>query len=353
MDEVVTTTTDTTTAPPATTAAPSSFAEGVAQMREAEASVTAQPGAATTAQAATDEKASGTVTSTKGPIPFEVHDTALKNARDKTRAEVEAQYQRFKPLVALQEHELANAMRWAQTFSQDAPVAMEQALSAFAADPRTQQALMSYAARLLNQQRGRAMGDATDLEPEPDYDLPIRDAQGNQVGVEPMYSAKRQHEREAWLHRQWMKQVQGEIAPLKNVAETLGQRERLTSYKTTAAEAIARLKTSNPDFETHAKDVAELINSDPKLTRIAVGDPEHPDIAPDPETALEIAWARVLRQKVLPNISNKERSAVLASIQQKTTAGSINPSLATTARPTAPTGKFTPELVAAHFGAQG
>ena len=169
-----TTTTDTgnATAAPGTSITPAerptmaqAFASDAATPTESQA----QPDAATTQPAETTNAQAPVHPSEKtGPIPFDVHKTALDNARTKARAEVEAELGWAKSVdrAAVEE-----AARIGQLYQTDKPAYIRQILSEALASPELAPLVRSEAARVLG---SRPKEQTAEIEP----DIPVVDQSG-------------------------------------------------------------------------------------------------------------------------------------------------------------------------------
>jgi hypothetical protein len=260
---------------------------------------------------------------TKGEPPKWRWQDILANARETSAKEAEARLRqefesRIKPFEGVDPNELAGYRVMQAALAGD-----PQAIARVRGNPQAVEALRAMVAE---QQA------STDPEPEPDFVLPVKDAHGNIVGERPIYSAETQQKREAWLKRQWMAEIKKELEPLKQTTQTFQQREAMASYTTTVSSVLAKMESADPVFKQHKPDVAAVIQGDPRLLRLALGDPDR-GIEADPETAIETAYARVYRSKVLPAEKQSSEAKVLTDLQQRAVAATTNPATASTATP--------------------
>jgi len=229
----------------------------------------------------------------------DILENTRKSVKEETEArvkqEVEQQYQWAKELAA-NEQERVNLLAWYRKLNSDPVAAYRELQQAIEANPQ-------YAAALKPQPA------APDPEPEPD----LQNTDGTLV-----YSAPQLKKWQEWNAKRLMQQVQQQLQPIQHVAQTFQQREAQAAYTNTVASVIARMKAADPVFEKHTKDIADLITSDARLSKLALQDG-------DPETAIEIAWGRVYRTKVLPTLHQSTEQQVLANLQQRAVAGSVNP----------------------------
>jgi hypothetical protein len=248
--------------------------------------------------------------------------TVAKETEERIRKEVEAQYAGFGDLTSLNADQRAGLVVWQRAIDGD-PAARARVAQAAQTNPQLAQALKSLIASEASAQ--------PDAEPQPDYELPIRNADGQVVGYEPMYSAKQQAKRDAWREQQWNATLDKRLGPLQQVAQTFQQREAEAAYATTLSSVVASMTAADPVFAEHKADVSKALQEDARLMTLALGDDR---TAPDPAMALEIAWGRVYRTKVLPAKQSQAEAQVVASLQQRAVAGTTNPATATSATPT-------------------
>lgn len=346
MDEPTTTTADTSTATvttgteQATTASesstpsapPRSFREAVAQMESAEgAPEDREP--ATTAQETTPEgqKPEPTKPARKaGPIPFEVHETALKNARTKAIEEARPQIeqeirQRYAWADVVEEPDREELSALYRGLKTDLIGTLTTLIDNASQHPEHAKTLRSQAARLLSAAR-RVQGESATDDDEPQPDIPLEDGRA-------VYSAEQLAKRDAWRERRLMAQFDQKLQPFQQDREA-AQRATAFAELTQRATQIREAYEAKPHFTEHKAEIAALMQANPEMT---IGD----------------AYAEILTTKVLPGAKGEERAAVLADIHRKAGAGTLNPAQTTTGTPTKPTGRFTPALVEQFFAETG
>ena len=262
-------------------------------------------------------------------------ETSAKEAEARVRQELEQQYAGVKDFTSIDAAERAGLLVWRAALNGD-----PQAIAAIRANPMAAQRIQS-----LFQERQQA--ETPDPEPQPDFVLPVRDAQGNIVGEKPIYSAETLAKREAWLKQQWLTEVRKEIQPLQQTAQTFQQQQAQATFNNSVSGVIAKMKGADPLFEKHTTDVAQTLQSDPRLMALALGSDTQP---PDVETALELAWGRVYRTKVLPAQQSQSEANVLAKLQQQAVAGTVSPAAASASVPKQTLGNA--EAALAHARAQ-
>jgi hypothetical protein len=164
------------------------------------------------------------------------------------------------------------------------------------AQPDSAQALRSWAAKMM-----RSGGVVEDTAPEAD----LQTADGQLV-----YSAQQMQKYAEWQQRQLLAQVDQRINPLQHHQQELQQRELVQQARSNAMTWANQTLTqwrSRPHFSEHENDIKELMSSNPKL-------------------GLADAYVEILTSKVLPTLGARERSSVVAQMQQKSEAGTVNPS---------------------------
>jgi len=219
-----------------------------------------------------------------------------------------------KDLATLPEGDRHNLLTWHRTLNGDPATAIEQVLSAFAADPQYAPLLRSHAARVLGSARATSEAPADDPEPEADLQTP----DGALV-----YSAPQQKKRDDWLARRITAELTTQFERrLGPVQEVISAHQESKAHADVAS-VLTELR-GDPDFKAHEADIKATLQHDAKLWALADR---------DPRLALELAYARVYRTKVLPTRDEKTKADVLANLQQRAVAGTTNPGAATTSTP--------------------
>lgn len=301
-----------------TTSAPASFAEAAATLEASSASApaTTAPASETTAPAATtqaDAETTAAASATSGTEPKgeppqwrwqDIKENLRKKTAEETEARVRQEYEaRLAAFNGMDPSEL-QGFRVMQ-----AALAGDQ--RAIAQIKQVPQALQALRAMVAEQQA------STDAEPEPDLET---------TDGAPVYSAARLKQWQEWHGRQltasFDQRMQATLQPVQSIV----QAHQHATVKAEVANVVAQF-TTDPDFVKHKADVRAAINEDAKLAELADR---------DPHMALELAWNRVRREKVEPQLSQKERASVLADIHHKTTATTVNPGHTTISLPKRP-----------------
>jgi hypothetical protein len=294
MDDVTVATPDAPSTPDAVVAAPETPVVATpaparpTSMQEAfkraEAKSAAPTGTATI-QPATDG-ASPAIT--KGPIPFESHETILRNAREKTRAEVMAEVQgKYGWAEHVDRATVEQAVELGKLYSTDKAAFVRQL---FGDNP--DRAVVAEAARFLGQQRGQ-----TDVDTEPD--IPVSDANGQIVAR--TYSAEKV---QAIVAKAVQDAIAKEVGPLKQDHEARQHQAALQQITTTAeAQAksvMARLSTYD-GFQANKAEIAKVFR-------------DHPEFTP------EQAYLDVLHRVILPSRDRTSQAQTMASLKDKAVA---------------------------------
>lgn len=334
--------------PTSTQSAPTTLGDASAALAMADSSlatpVTETPAAsdapAATQQAQTTDPAQAPVSTeaqgeTKGEPPkwrwqdilANARETSAKETEARVRQEVESQYSGLKDFSSIDANERAGLLVWRAALNGD-----PQAIHRLRSNPQVAQAIQG----LFQQQTTTAAAD-----PEPEADLQAGD--GTLV-----YSAARQREWREWNDRQLTakltKTFEEKLQPFQTVAQTFQQQQAQATFTTNVSSVLAKMKAADPAFETHQADVAKTLQSDPRLLAMALGSDTQ---APDVETALELAWGRVHRSKVVPARESQSEANVLAKLQQQAVAGTVSPAAASASVPQKTLGNAEAALAAA------
>lgn len=287
--------------------------EGAAPIAPTEASVAAKP------------------VQEPGPLPFKEHKAALENARikeaAKVRAEIEQQYAWVKN-HQLTEDGVRTMHGVRQQMVTDPGGFMAEYVTHIlnSGNPEHVKAVRAIAARVLGTRSQAAPAE----DPEPTADLLYDNGDGTQTRL---YSAEQQAKREAWARRQWMGDVQQELAPLKQDLRTRAQREADAKEDADAkaySDSILAKRRTLPGWIEHEPEIKAVFGAR-SVPNEQVGE------------ALMEAYVQV----VLPKLSQTDRAKAIGTLQQKTAASTANPAAmrATTPAKSPTTGRFTAELV--------
>jgi hypothetical protein len=265
-----------------------------------------------------------------GPIPFDRHKAALENARTKARDEALTEWrQQHGWAEQIPREQLENWSQTAQQMASD-PVGFLQRFQAELQNhPTYGPQLRSHAARTLGSRQAAQQDDI-----EPQADLQTEDGT-------PVYSAKRQAEREAWRERQWEKKFSERLAPLQETHEQM-QEVRHRELIDRASDQFAKQKIESvkalPHYDTYKAEIREKFAAMPQ--------PQH---AAEYEAMLYRAYLSV----VVPKLSQTERSKVLAEMQTKGSASTASPTRPSASAPIADHKRPLEDLIAEEFQRAG
>lgn len=188
-------------------------------------------------------------------------------------------------------------------------------------DPTHGPRLRSEAARMLRQ------GQQAD-DPEPPPDIPTDRSNGRPV----VYSAQQQAKREAWLKRQWMAEVNQQLAPFQQDLQTRQQQDGIRqlqaqsdAYAATTVQQVIDLPGFKDQKAAIAKEYASMGIADPRTGQI-VPDPNDPRSEGE---KLRDAYLKV----VVPTLGQTTRQQVVADLHRKAHASTINPAQTTGGEP--------------------
>lgn len=234
----------------------------------------------------------------KGPIPFERHQAAIQNARQKAGAEF---YQQYEP-----------AIRLAESFQQDMPGTLAQLIQEGIAHPQYGQMVLSGLARMLGARRQQAQQD---IEPEAD----LQTADGSLV-----YSAeqlKRWHE---WNGRKQEAALSERFAPLQQLqqrVETAQKRQQLMQEAEARAKDTADFWREMPFFVDHQ---AEIMARQKELYEAG---------GVDSAKALGLAYREIAKAKGVPALQAKQQAQLIQTAVAKTRGSTSDPASSAPAQP--------------------
>lgn len=337
MDTAVVTPTAPTSAPVASTspAAPATSAPSTPQTPDQRPSFaqafandaaqqptesSAQPEGATTppAEASTEPSALHPSTETKqGPIPFDVHQKSMDNARLKATQELQATFDRdYGWAKELPKEKLVEWSGIASLMASDPPAFLEKYFAETVQHPTFGPHVKSWAAKTL------ATRVQADTMPGPD--VQIVDQQGNVTGMS--YSATQLEKRDVWREKQLMGQVEQIVQPLQAERE---QKQREANEAEEKRQFDARIDQG----VGRVAEALDITDETPKEERqrlmAAVGDL----LNADRNLPIDTAIAQVRRS----HAKARAQTSVLEDLKTKAAAQGMNPSragVATTHKPT-------------------
>lgn len=239
----------------------------------------------------------------KGPIPYDRHESILKNARTKTEQET---VQRF-------QQQYGAHVELGTRFSADPVGTVFGLIEGLAQHPDHGTAVRSSLARILGSRRGAA----EDTEPQAD----LQTSDGTLV-----YSAPQLAKWQAWQSKRLEAQIAQQLQPLQQREQQRIAQERLTQAQTDAQTRMSKVlepyKKLLPDFDTHRPALREKSQA-----FLAEGY--------DAQTAIGLAVLSVINEKVRPAEAAQSRDQLAREAIAKAT-GSTS---ASSAAPAAPAGR--------------
>lgn len=227
----------------------------------------------------------------KGPVPFEVHETTLRNARTKERAEVEAEFGWTKD-VAPQHRDTVG--QFYQLLDKAPTQAVEVLIRQIANDETHAPALRSLLGKLMGTPRAQPAQPEADASGVLEPDVYGTDEQGQKI---PLFSAASIPKLLAQVRAQVTAEVQQQYAPLQKDYQSRQQREvqarqeqESISYANHAYSEAVKL----PQFKAYEQEIAAAMTSNPDLT-------------------IDRAYIQV----VVPKMDAQARKDVVASLHDK------------------------------------
>jgi len=243
---------------------------------------------------------SGRVTSdatVPGPIPyqrFEEVNRRMKDAEDRWKNTEQS----WGEILKADPRQIRDMLGWYQRAAQDPVAHATQLLAELQADPRYQGQVASQAARILGSLRSSQPKE--DPEPQPNLQA--------ENGMAVM-SADRQREWVAWNQRrqqvEFDAKLQQAIAPFKGMAEREQQRELRQRAESSAQQMYQRASQWH-GFKEHEAEIATAFNDNPNWS-------------------LQDAYLHILHTTILPTLPAKAQAQVVADLQSKAAAQTLNP----------------------------
>lgn len=289
----------------ASTSAASSLAKVSSQLGAAPSS--AQPGdpasggsaPAPTAPATggVADPATGQPAPARGPIPYDRHEAALRNAREEARSQAEAQYS------------------WLR----------EQGLDHEEAKRR-----LGIAARLFQDPRAFIQQLQSELNPEPEWTDPedpepdLRDLQGNPAGYSPKQLQTLIKNALARERREWEQQF-GPVQQFVGQLQEEQARTQVTQQAQQTVQAVLGELRADPEFQKHEREVLGM------YMQMDAARQKYGAIA-----TLHAAWNKFYRERIVPTLGQTAQAQVLTDLQKSATAGAQGSPKPVPAAPTAP-----------------
>lgn len=240
---------------------------------------------------------------TPGPIPFDRHEAALKNAREKAREEGLAEWRKQHGWAeSVDRSAVEQAQRLGQLYTQNRVGFVSELIADALADPVNGREILSLMGRSLAQARGKSA--EADAEPQPDI---------NPQTGQPEYTVDWLNKMLAWKDRQVDARLEQRLAPFEQERKAAKERETLARIQTEAdqqADAVVTRLKQSPGFWEHRQEIHDAMKADASLT-------------------VQDAYIAV----VVPKLSHAERAKVVAETHTKAGARTATPSHTSTAAP--------------------
>jgi hypothetical protein len=252
---------------------------------------------APTAPVAPEQTPPVTEAQNRGPIPYDRHESILKNAREKAAQEAEARFQQ----------QYGEAFTVLAEFQKDPGSAIANIIAEGMANPDLAPIVAQAAARALAGRRGQQQPQQAE-EPEPQADLQLPDGT-------PLMSAQRLAEWRAWNDRRLMAQFDQKLAPIQQREQKIAAKEK---HDAAFADAKGRMKTvleryqSRPHYAEHKDAIREKTVA---LMNEGV----------DAVTAIGAAYAEILETVVLPARASAEKQALVQQAVEKSKGSTAPP----------------------------
>jgi len=249
-----------------------------------------------------------------GPIPFERHKAILDGERN-TRTELESKVQRIAWAESLDPAQVQAALELYREADQNPMGFLERYHALLNENPAIGPQVRSWAGRVLGGGRQAQAGPQqaqpdTDVEPKPDF---MDEATG-----QPIFSAARLAQWQAWRERQFEARINERLNPL---VESHQAHTRQLQFEQEKGRIQADLKQQledfrqKPHFKEHEADIKAYLAS--KNWNASIAD----------------AYVHVLTTKVLPTLSQTAKADTLAELRQQAAASSVKPSQSAPAIP--------------------
>lgn len=227
----------------------------------------------------------------QGPIPFQVHKTALDNARAKAVEEYRQQYGGATP------EQFGEMAQWYRQAHADPLTFATELVTALQQDPRYAQQLRSMAARALQQGRGQA----------PPSDLPVIQLEdGRTVDLNA-------------LRAQWMEEADAKYGPALQTAQELkAEREQVR--------AQAQADTFAKDFLTDVRREPLFTDLEPQIKAELARAIQAGQVGDHPKE-LENAVRTIYIRLAIPQLQSTTQRTMLQDIHRKAAAGTVQPGM--------------------------
>ena len=246
-----------------------------------------------------------------GPVPYDRF-----SAVNRQKNELTEQLKQYDSLKGMDAENVASITAWARMLSTDPVAAWNNLQEALSADARYADQVQAQIAS----RPGAAREPAIEPVATPDA-MPTADLQAEDGTL--VYSAAQMEKWQDWKSRGLMEQFQQQIAPLQDMANSVREQEQHAQAWNEVSHVLTEFR-ADPAFSQHESAIKQMLASDQQLASLS---------EVDPRMALELAYHRVWRTTIAPTQQRQAESTVLANLQRRAVAGTVNPSTAGTTMP--------------------
>ena len=268
----------------------------------ASASTPDTPASATTSP---DAQTTTPETAPPGEPPQERWPDILKNAREKTRAEVEAQYADLQWAKGAKREDVERGIELIRSLQTNALPTWTELTQAMLNHPELGAMTRTELARVMASFRGQATAEPE--EPQPDL---VAD------NGTPVYSAPQLKKWNEWNRTRQEAELQQRLQPYEALRAESEQARVMTAASEWATQALSQARSWHGFAEHEAAIKQELV--------------AHED------WTLEQAYNAVLQRDILPKLTGATRDAVVQDLKTKAAAASLNPGQAAPVTPRRP-----------------
>ena len=283
---------------------------------------TATTGSLPTAGSADQPGSLTTDATAPGPIPYDRFEQVNRRMREAEEWR-QAKEQSWGEILQADPGRMREMLTWYQKAAADPVAHVTQLLAELNDNPQYRPAVASQAAKILGALRQHQPKE----DPEPQPDLVAENGA-------PVMSAQRQREWLGWQQRRMQTEFDSKleqtVAPFKSLVQRQQQTE-LQAQTNQQADAMLQRARQWHGFKDHEPEIAKVFNA-------------------HPEFDLKDAYLHVLHEKILPSYPAKAQAQVVADLQSKAAAQTLNPGGST--RPSAPEFKGDFKAALEHFAAK-
>jgi hypothetical protein len=267
---------------------------------------TVASGSSPTASDTTQPSSLTTDATAPGPIPYERFEQINRRMKE-AEERYQGMEQSWGAVLRHDPQRVSQAVEFAQRFSADPVESAVQILLEAQQNPQFSPRVASQAARLLGMFRSQQPKE----DPEPQPDLVAENGM-------PVFSAERLRQWREWDGKRssaaFDAKLQETVAPFKSLVERQQQQELQTRTNQQAESALQKARQWH-GFKDNEAEIAKVFGANPDFD-------------------LKDAYLHVLHTKILPSMPAKATAQVVADLQSKAAAQTLNPSGAT--RPSTP-----------------